>query len=122
MQGIVTVVAANLQRLRQLKKLSQKQVALAVGIPQGQYSRIENAKVEPTLTTLAKIAGALDISLAELMRDQPGPEHLPDLPLLEKLHLLDQLDPDERQALIKIIDLAISKKQLKDNLAQLAEQ
>lgn len=41
------------------------------------------------------------------------------LPLLEKIKLLDQLGEEERSALLKVIDMAISNKKLKDNLSNL---
>jgi hypothetical protein len=41
------------------------------------------------------------------------------LPLLEKIKLIDTLDEDEKNALFKMIDLAISNKKMKDNLQQL---
>jgi hypothetical protein len=41
------------------------------------------------------------------------------LPLLEKIKLIDTLGEDEKNALFKMIDLAISNKRMKDNLQQL---
>ena len=41
------------------------------------------------------------------------------LSLLEKVKLIDKLAPDEQQALLKMIDLAISNKRMKDNLSSL---
>ena len=117
MSKLVDNVAANLKRLRTLKKLTQKEVALSVGIPQGQYSRIENAKVEPTLSTLAKLAGVLEVSLAELVRQDGGAlEHEVSVPLLEKVRLLDELDREEREALLKVIDMALGRKRLRESL------
>ena len=39
--------------------------------------------------------------------------------MLEKVKLIDKLAPDEQQALLKMIDLAISNKRMKDNLSNL---
>ena len=39
---------------------------------------------------------------------------------MEKIKMMDKLDTDEKDALLKIIDAMISKKILKDNLANLA--
>ena len=41
------------------------------------------------------------------------------LSLLEKVKLIDKLLPEEQQALLKMIDLAISNKRMKDNLSNL---
>ena len=62
-------IAHRIKQLRTLKKLSQKEVALELGINQGQYSRIESGKVEPTLSSLDRIAKVFDISLSELLKD-----------------------------------------------------
>ena len=101
------------------KGFSQQQVAVTVEMPQGQYSRIENGKVEPTLTTLAKLAEALDSSLTELVRPHStGLEESVSLPLLEKVRALEGLSKAEREALMTIIDLAIQKQHLKDSISQ----
>ncbi len=44
------------------------------------------------------------------------------LPLLEKVKMIDQLEEKERESLMNIIDMAISKKKLKDNLSGLLAQ
>ncbi|GAA3523261.1 hypothetical protein GCM10022393_42580 [Aquimarina addita] len=43
------------------------------------------------------------------------------LPLLEKLKLIDQLDKDEKNALLKMIDITISKKPMKDNFSNILD-
>ena len=52
MAQIVVLIAKNIKRLRELKHLSQKEICADAGVPQGQYSRIENGKVEPSISTL----------------------------------------------------------------------
>ena len=43
------------------------------------------------------------------------------MPLLEKIKLIDQLEGDEKNALLKMIDIAISKKRMKDNLSNMLD-
>jgi transcriptional regulator with XRE-family HTH domain len=112
-------IAHRIKQLRTLKKLSQKQVAIQLGIDQGQYSRIESGKVEPTLSSLQKVAQVFDISLSELLKEQGDINEEINLPLLEKVKLIDQLEEDEKNSLMTIIDMAIAKKRLKDNLSNL---
>ncbi|MEM7107105.1 MAG: helix-turn-helix transcriptional regulator [Bacteroidota bacterium] len=111
-------ISDNIKRLRKLKNLSQKEIALSVDIPQGQYSRIESGKVTPTIPTLKKIADVFEVSLAELVRE--GDLEDINVSLLEKVQMIELLDEDEKNALLKIIDVALSKKKLKDNLNSLA--
>jgi len=112
-------ISQRLKQLRNIKGLSQKQVANEIGVDQGQYSRLESGKVEPTLSSLQKIADVFDISLSELLRDNSDLGEEINLPLLEKVKMIDQLEEKERDSLINIIDMAIAKKKLKDNLSSL---
>lgn len=118
MNPIVDVIASNIRRLRELKGLSQKEVAATSGVPQGQYSRIENAKVEPAVSTLEKLTKVFEVSIAEFFNND-SVEDVVNLPLMDKIKMIDTLGEDEQQALFKMIDLAISNKKLKDNLQSL---
>lgn len=115
MRPIVEVIAGNIRRLRELKQLSQKQVSADSGVPQGQYSRIENGRVEPAVSTLEKLARVFEVSITEFFRSDDIDEQI-NLPLLEKIKLIDSLGDEEKQALFKMIDLAITNKKMKDNL------
>ena len=54
MVSIIDVISNNIKRLREVKNLSQKVISASSNIPQGQYSRIENGRVEPSISTLEK--------------------------------------------------------------------
>jgi transcriptional regulator with XRE-family HTH domain len=115
MSNTVDLIAKNIKRLRDLKNLSQKEICAASGVPQGQYSRIENGKVEPSVSTLEKLAKVFEVSISEFFKSGDINEEL-NLPLLEKIKLIDTLGKDEQQALFKMIDLALANKRMKDNL------
>lgn len=121
MTKTLKLITANIQRLRELKGLSQKEVAAAMGIPQSQYSRIENGKGEPTITSLEKLAKALDTSITEFFKSPNGHDEL-NLPLMEKFKIVDNMDKDEKKAIYTIIDMAIAKKSMKDNLTAMMKQ
>lgn len=121
MSHIVEVIAGNVKRLREAKKLAQKEICAETGIPQGQYSRIENGKVEPSISTLDKLAKVFEVSISEFFTSNDTIESV-NLPLLEKVKLIDKLAIDEQEALLKMIDLAISNKRMKDNLSNLINQ
>ncbi|SRR6266542_2867438 len=121
MTNTVELIAKNIKRLRELKNLSQKEICATSGLPQGQYSRIENGKVEPSVSTLEKLANVFEVSIAELFKNDNINEEL-NLPLLEKIKLIDTLGKEEQQALFKMIDLAIANKRMKDNLQSLINQ
>jgi transcriptional regulator with XRE-family HTH domain len=112
-------IAANIKRLRKLKNLSQKELATSIDIAQAQYSIIEGGKVVPTIPTIEKIAKVLEVDITELFKDPAKADDEINLSILEKVKLLDTLEKDEKDSLLKIIDMAIANKRLKDNLSHL---
>lgn len=58
----------NLKKLRLKKKLSQGDLSKALSVDRAYISNIENGRMNPTLSTLEKIAGALKISSSELLK------------------------------------------------------
>jgi len=50
--------------------LSQSELEELSGIPKARLSRYENGHVEPSIQTLARLAGALNVSEASLLGDQ----------------------------------------------------
>lgn len=116
---LIMNIVDNIKNFRTLKKMSQKEVALAINMDQPQYSRIESGKVEPTLSTLEKVAKVFEVSVADLIRERDDVTKEINVPLLEKIKLIDQLDEQEKNSILTIIDMAISKKRFKDNLSNL---
>lgn len=58
----------NLRRLRLKKKLSQGDLSKTLNVNRAYISNIENGRMNPTLSTLEKIARALGISSSELLK------------------------------------------------------
>ena len=90
-------------------------------IPQGQYSRIENGKVEPSISTLEKLAAVFEVDMAAFFKSDDLDQEV-NLPLMQKIKLIDTLAADEQQALLKMIDLALANKRLKNNLQSIIQQ
>ncbi len=97
------------------------EVSAKTKIPQGQYSRIENGKVEPAVSTLEKLTKVFEVSVSEFFRSNNLEDEL-NLPMMEKIKMIDALAKDEQQAVFKVIDLAIANKKLKNNLQSLIAQ
>lgn len=115
-------IPANIKRLRKLKNLSQKEVATAIKMGQGQYSVIESGKIVPTIPTLEKIAKVLEVDIAELLKKHNKSDDEVNLSILEKVKLIDTLEKDEKNCLLKMIDIAIAKKKMKDSLTSMMKQ
>jgi Zn-dependent peptidase ImmA (M78 family)/DNA-binding XRE family transcriptional regulator len=63
----LSVLSANLRRLRAAKNLSQTQVAEAAGLSRMGYVNIENGEVSPRVDTLTRMATTLDVRVEELL-------------------------------------------------------
>src|ERR671930_166862 len=60
-------IAVAIRTLRQRSGLSQRQLALRMQVPRTYVSKIENDKATPTLSSLARLACALEVSVPELL-------------------------------------------------------
>ena len=49
----------NLRKIRTKKKMTQGDIATALGVDRAYISNIENGRMNPTLSTLEKISGCL---------------------------------------------------------------
>ncbi len=66
-QGIQ--VATAVRDLRHVRNLSQRQLAARMNVPRTYISKIENGKAMPTLSSLDRLARALDVDMSALLRD-----------------------------------------------------
>lgn len=64
-------VASAVRDLRRIRNLSQRQLAARMGVPRTYISKIENAKAMPTLSSLDRLARALQVDISALLRDAP---------------------------------------------------
>ena len=92
-------VGEQIKKVRLAKGLSQKEVVMGAGIDKAQFSRIENDKIDPSFSTIEKIAKAMGCSIAELFASA---EELKDInshdkSLMEKLMLIETLSEEEKQ-------------------------
>jgi XRE family transcriptional regulator, regulator of sulfur utilization len=60
-------LAANVRRLREARRLSQQQIAQIAGIPRPTWASLESGAANPTLAVLASAAGALQVSIEEVI-------------------------------------------------------
>lgn len=67
MENIGHIVAENLKRLREERKLSLDAVAKSSGVSKSMLGQIERGVTNPTISTLWKIANGLKISFTSLM-------------------------------------------------------
>jgi transcriptional regulator with XRE-family HTH domain len=63
-------LAHHVRRLRVARQMSQEDLAGAAELSQDQISEIENAKHSTTLDNIQRLAFALDVTVAELLREE----------------------------------------------------
>jgi transcriptional regulator with XRE-family HTH domain len=99
-------VAIAIRSLRQRSGLSQRQLALRMGVPRTYVSKIENEKATPTLSSLARLADALTVSVPELLnacipsRQDEINELLGDPFIAEMASFTRQLDAMQRTSVL----------------------
>lgn len=62
-------VARAVREVRHTRNLSQRQLAGRMQVPRTYISKIENGKAVPTLSSLERLAHALEVDICELLRD-----------------------------------------------------
>ncbi len=58
----------NLKKLRLKKKMSQGDISRKLGVDRAYISSIENGRMNPTLSTLEKLAEAIGVNSSELLK------------------------------------------------------
>lgn len=61
-------IATSIRMFRQKSGLSQRQLAMRMQVPRTYVSKIENEKAMPTLSSLQRLATALEVSMADLLK------------------------------------------------------
>jgi transcriptional regulator with XRE-family HTH domain len=100
--------------LRQKSGLSQRQLALRMQVPRTYVSKIENEKAMPTLSSLQRLATALEVSMADLLKgaNRSLEDDIADLMhdefISEVVQYLGKLDSMQRSSLMaQMRDLSI---------------
>ncbi len=99
-------VAKFVKEIRKARHLSQRQLASRMQVPRTYISKIENGKAMPTLTSLERLADALEVEVCHLVRDGRSQRDeetaaiLSDPFLAEITSFLPQLEPLHRSMLL----------------------
>ncbi|MED4751974.1 helix-turn-helix transcriptional regulator [Brevibacillus choshinensis] len=70
MDSIHIRIGHNLQRIRKQRGFSLDKVAIKTKVSKGMLHQIERGDVQPTVTTVWKIATGLNISFSSLLKDE----------------------------------------------------
>jgi transcriptional regulator with XRE-family HTH domain len=107
-------VATAIRILRQRSGLSQRQLALRMQVPRTYVSKIENEKAMPTLSSLQRVATALQVNVADLLKggarslEDEIADLMQDQFIAQVVPLLNNLDMMQRSSLLaQVRDLSV---------------
>ena len=112
-----------IRALRKKKDLSQGDLADKVGISGNHLSRLERGHYQPSSDVLKKFANILEVSadylLAEGSSDSPEVQ-IKDTAFAERMRMIEQLDDEDKTAVIRVIDSMLTKQRMRKLLGDAA--
>lgn len=105
-------LGAKIQKLRKGKKLSQGILAEKVGISANHLSRLERGVFQPSVDVVKRLAHELEVSVDSLLsgEDETSPDvSIKNKELSERIRLIDQLEPEDQEAVMRVIDSMLTK-------------
>ncbi len=107
---ILKAFGGRLKELRKQKKWTQKDLAAKIDVRFSQLNKYESGLHAPPPEKLVELAGVLDATVDFLLTgnaDEAVPLHSPRL--LDRFRALEGFEPDDQEAVIKLIDAMILK-------------
>ena len=114
---VVMNIAENIKKIREEKGLLQKQVATHIDVSKSTYSKIEKNLRDVTVIELHKIAELFNMTVDQIINLEYG---IPKEVILEeknedeRFKLINNLDEDDKNTVLKIIDKMLTNKKFKD--------
>ena len=103
--------------IREEKGIKQQQIADLVGMHRSNYSKVENGQRELSIVALNKIARYFGITIDQLVNMESSIPHevtVEDKTTVEQVKLIQELDPDDKSMIFKMIGTMLTKKKFKD--------
>ena len=105
-------LGAKIKKLRKGKKLTQGELAEKAGISGNHLSRLERGVFQPSIDVVKRLAQALDVNVDGLLsgEDETTPDvSIKNKELSERIRLIDQLEPEDQEAIMRVIDSMLTK-------------
>lgn len=110
-------LARNIKDIRETKGLKQIQVAEHIGVDKSAYSKIEKSTRAVTVEELHKMAQLFNLTTDQILNYDgkiPKEVKIEDKTAVEQMHLIQQLDEEDKQTIFKLIDKMLTNKKFKD--------
>lgn len=106
-----------IKALRKASNMNQQELADKIHIHVTHLSKMENGHLLPSIDIVQRLMKVFAVSADNLLNDRENSVvELQNHELNEQLMLINQLDEDEKNALVKIINSMLTKKRMKDLL------
>ena len=108
-------LAENIKRLRKKKGWSQAELAKQIDSHLSNINRIETGKYNPSLSLITKLAEVFDVTIDYLISNTKKDFQevkIEDKSLLQRVKLIDSLNPEDKKAVIRIIDSLLTKEKV----------
>jgi transcriptional regulator with XRE-family HTH domain len=105
-------VADNIKKLREDKRLMQKEVYNEIGLKPAHYNKVEKALIEPSLDIVDKLASFYGVTIDEIIHYSnatPKAITLIDKTASEQVRLIAQLNDKDKSTVKNIIDTMLTK-------------
>ena len=107
-------------QLRKDNSLSRDELAKEVGTSSAIIGRYERNEITPSVDVAAKIADALEVSLDYLVGASSFV--VKDKKMLHRLELLEKIDDDDRETILKVVDNYLTTAQLQTTSKKLKQK
>ncbi|NLL93992.1 MAG: helix-turn-helix transcriptional regulator [Clostridiales bacterium] len=98
-------VSANLYEAMKLRRMSQAELAEKAGVSKTTITKIVKNRTSPTVDTLQRICGALDIQMRDLFTDSTAREIVLDGDRQKTIQFIIEATPKQMDFIIEIIDM-----------------
>ena len=106
-----------IRTLRKAADMNQQELANRLHIHVTHLSKMENGHLLPSIDIVQRLMRVFAVSADRLLNDDDnGAVNIQSREKNEQLMMMNQLDDDEKEALIKIINSMLTKKRMKDLL------
>lgn len=106
-----------IKQIREEKGLTQQQLAELINMHRSNYSKVESGERDLSIDAINKVARHFGMTIDQLVNfDGTMPEDVTveDKTLMEQVKLIQELDPEEKSMVFKMIDTFLTKKKFKD--------
>lgn len=112
-------IGNNLKQIRKSRNHTQQEMADIMFVHRTSYSKMESGQQDISVEGLVRVAKNFGMSIDDIIflnekTDIPNEISMEDKATLEQLQLINELEKEEKNILLKLIETFVSKKRFKD--------